>query len=279
MATREVQSLEETARRIRIAIVKMITRAGSGHPGGSLSCTDILTALYFSVMRHDPKRPEWEDRDRFILSKGHAAPALYAVLGEADYFPRDWLDTFSANASRLQKHPDRLMVPGIEISTGALGQGLSVGIGIALDGRIRKKDYRVYVVIGDGESDEGQIWEAAMAASHFRLGSLVAFLDYNRLQVDGTTGQIMGLEPVDQKWAAFGWHVQVIDGHDMRQILEAVETAHGVEHKPSMIIAKTVKGKGVSFAENRVEWHAQAFTSEQCEQAMAELEATRKETS
>ena len=276
MAQRDTGALEEIARKIRIEIVRMITRAGSGHPGGSLSCTDILTALYFEVMRHDSGQPEWEDRDRFILSKGHAAPALYAVLAQAGYFPRDWLQTFSADDSRLQKHPDRLIVPGIEISTGALGQGLSVGIGIALDGRIRKKDYRVYVVIGDGESDEGQIWEAAMAASHFGLGNLTAFLDYNRLQVDGTTRQIMDLEPVDQKWASFGWHVQVIDGHDMAQILEAVERTRETEHKPSMIVARTVKGKGVSFAENKVEWHAQAFTPEQGQQAVAELEAARK---
>ncbi|MGQ9631620.1 MAG: transketolase [bacterium] len=271
MGDDEIQRLVEMARRIRIDIVKMITKAGSGHPGGSLSAVDILTALYFKIMRLDPKNPAWEDRDRFVLSKGHAAPALYATLAERGFFPLDWLETFSADGSRLQKHPDMKLVPGIEISTGALGQGLSVAIGIALDGRLRKKDYRVYAMIGDGESDEGQIWEAAMAAAHFKVDNLIAFLDYNRLQVDGTTFEIMNLEPIEDKWRAFGWNVATIDGHDIGQILSATESAWGVRGKPSMIIAKTVKGKGVSFIENKVEWHANAFSPEEGEVAVKEL--------
>lgn len=267
----EIEKLERIARKVRINIVKLITAGGSGHPGGSLSAVDILTALYFQVMRLDPQKPTWEDRDRFILSKGHAAPALYAILAERGYFPVDWLWTFSGDGSRLQKHPDMKLVPGVEISTGALGIGLSVAIGIALDGRLRKKNYRAYAMIGDGESDEGQIWEAAMCAAHFKLGSLTAFLDYNGLQVDGTTDQIMGLSPLSDKWLAFGWHVVEIDGHDMNQILAAVAEAHEVTDRPSIIIAKTVKGKGVSFIENRVEWHAGSFTPEQEKQALADL--------
>lgn len=253
----------------------MIAKAGSGHPGGSLSTTDILTALYFEVMRHDPKNPKWEDRDRFVLSKGHAAPALYAVLAECGYFPAEWLDRFSADGSPLQKHPDMHLVPGIEIPTGALGQGLSVAIGIALDGKLRKKPYRVFAVIGDGECDEGQIWEAAMAASHFKLDNLIVFLDHNGLQVDGSNSEIMNLEPIPSKWDAFGWATQRIDGHDMPDILSAVEKANSIRNKPSMIIAKTTKGKGVSFVENRVEWHARGFTSEEAEKALKELSEIR----
>ena len=267
----EIDRLERIARQVRIDIVKLVAAGGSGHPGGSLSATDILTALYFQIMRFDPERPDWEDRDRFILSKGHAAPALYAVLAERGYFPVDWLWTFSGDGSRLQKHPDMKLVPGVEISTGALGIGLSVAIGIALDGRVRGKDYHVYAMIGDGESDEGQIWEAAMCGAHFRIGNITAFLDYNGLQVDGTTDQIMGLSPLSDKWQAFGWHVVEVDGHDMSQILAAVAEAHSVADKPSMIIAKTIKGKGMSFIENRVEWHAGSFTADQEKQAMTDL--------
>ena len=267
----EIDRLERIARQVRIDIVKLIAAGGSGHPGGSLSATDILTALYFQIMRIDPERPDWEDRDRFILSKGHAAPALYAVLAERGYFPVDWLWTFSGDGSRLQKHPDMKLVPGVEISTGALGIGLSVAIGVALDGRLRGKDYNVYAMIGDGESDEGQIWEAAMCGAHFHIGNITAFLDYNGLQVDGTTDQIMGLSPLSDKWQAFGWHVVEVDGHDMSQILAAVAEAHSVADKPSMIIAKTIKGKGMSFIENRVEWHAGSFTADQEKQAMTDL--------
>ncbi len=266
-----IAMLERTATQVRIDVVKMITAGGSGHPGGSLSAVDILTALFFHVMRVRPERPTWEDRDRFILSKGHAAPALYAVLAERGYFPVDWLGTFSGDGSRLQKHPDMKLVPGIEISTGALGLGLSVAVGVALDGRLRGKDYRVYVMIGDGENDEGQIWEAAMSAAHFRVSKVTAFLDRNGLQVDGTTDEVMSLSPLSDKWRAFGWHVVEADGHDMRRILSAVSEAHSVTDRPSMIIAKTVKGKGVPFIENRVEWHAGSFTPDQEKNALASL--------
>ena len=272
-----IEQLEERARNIRINIVRMIAAGGSGHPGGSLSAADILAALYFDTMRLDPKRPDWEDRDRFVLSKGHAAPALYAVLAEREFFPEDWLWTFSGDDSRLQKHPDMKIVPGVEMSTGALGVGLSVAIGIALDAGLRKKDYRTYAMIGDGESDEGEIWEAAMAASHFKIGSLITFLDCNGLQVDGTTEEIMDLGAVDDKWRAFGWHVQVIEGHDMPAILNAISEAQAVKNKPSMIVAKTMKGKGVSFIENRVEWHAGSFTPEQELEALQDLGWSRDE--
>jgi transketolase len=254
-----------------VDIVTMITKAGSGHPGGSLSATDILTALYFKVMRLDPNNPDWEGRDRFVLSKGHAAPALYAVLAERGYFPKDWLQRFSADGSPLQKHPDKKLVPGVEIPTGSLGQGLSVAIGIALDGRLRRQTYNVYAMIGDGECDEGQIWEAAMAASHYRLDNLIVFLDHNGLQVDGTNEEIMRLEPLTDKWRAFGWNVLNINGHDMMEILLASKKALKYRGKPTMIIAATVKGKGVSFIENKVEWHSNAFSLEEERRALDEL--------
>ena len=252
-------------------IVKMITSAGSGHPGGSLSAADILAALYFEIMRIDPENPDWDNRDRFVLSKGHAAPALYAVLAERGYFPRKWLERFSADGSPLQKHPDKNLVPGVEIPTGSLGQGLSVAIGIALDGRLRQKDYRVYAIVGDGECDGGQIWEAAMAAAHFKLDKLTVFLDHNGLQVDGANREIMNLEPLVDKWKAFGWYVISINGHNMREIISAVQKASGFKVKPTMIIASTVKGKGVPFIENKVEWHANAFSTEEAKQALAYL--------
>lgn len=268
----QIDKLKSIARQVRVDIVKLIAAGGSGHPGGSLSAADILTALYFHTMRIDPQRPDWEDRDRFVLSKGHAAPALYAVLAERGYFPISWLWTFSGDGSRLQKHPDMKLVPGVEISTGALGIGLSVGIGIALDGRLRGKDFNVYAMIGDGESNEGQIWEAAMCGAHLKVGNLTAFLDYNGLQVDGTVDQIMSLSPLSDKWRAFGWHVLETDGHDIAQILSAISEARSVNDRPSIIIAKTIKGKGVSFVENRVEWHAGSFTEEQTTQALKDLE-------
>lgn len=266
-----VAALRGAARDIRVDIVEMIAAGGSGHPGGSLSAADILAVLYFDEMRLDPDDPEMEDRDRFILSKGHAAPALYAVLAERGYFPKDWLPTFSTDGSKLQKHPDHAMVPGVEISTGSLGMGLSISIGIALDARVRKKDWRVYCLMGDGECDEGTVWEAAMCASHFGIAELTAFIDYNRLQVDGSTSEIMRLDPMDRKWESFGWHVQTIDGHDIPDILAALAAARAETEKPSLIIAKTTKGKGVSFVENKVEWHAGSFTQEQRRTAVEEL--------
>ncbi len=266
----EVKGLEEKARIIRKHIVEMIYNAGSGHPGGSLSATDILTALYFKVMRHDPKNPKWEDRDRFILSKGHAAPALYAALAESGYFPVNELGTLRKLGSRLQGHPDMRKLPGIEASTGSEGQGLSIGIGTSLHAKLNRKLYRVYVMIGDGENDCGQIWEAAMSASYFKTDNLTVILDRNGLQLDGPTREIMGIEPLSDKWKAFGWKVIEINGHSFREILNALDHAKNVKGKPTIIIAHTVKGKGVSFMEGNVSFHGKPPNREEYEQAMKE---------
>jgi len=258
---------------VRRDIIQMIYAGGSGHPGGSLSAVEILTALYFHVMRIRPEQPGWPERDRFILSKGHAAPAIYAVLAERGFFPVEELKTFTAPGTRLQKHIDMYLVPGTELSTGSLGQGLSVAVGMALADRMDKKDRRVYVMIGDGESQEGQIWEAAMAAAQLELNNLIAFLDYNRCQVDGYVPDICNLEPVGEKWRSFGWHVQQVNGHDLYQILAALEIAHRTEPRPHMIIANTTKGKGISYMENRLEWHSRGLTEEEYCIALKELEA------
>lgn len=263
--------LEDKAKQIRRHIVSMLAEAGSGHPGGSLSIADIVTALYFEVMKVDPARPDCEDRDRFVLSKGHACPALYAALAEKGFFPVEELQTLRKIDSRLQGHPDMKKTPGVEMSTGSLGQGLAAANGMALAGKLDKKDYRVYVILGDGEIQEGMIWEAAMAAAHYKLDNLTAFLDLNGLQIDGPIQEVMNPEPVADKWAAFGWNVLTIDGHDFEQIIEAVEKAKATKGKPTMIIANTVKGKGVSFMENEVDWHGNAPSKEQAEQALAEL--------
>ncbi|AFV10885.1 putative transketolase [Thermacetogenium phaeum DSM 12270] len=263
--------LEEKARRIRIDIIRMLAEAGSGHPGGSLSGVEIVTALFFHVLRLRPEEPEWPERDRFILSKGHAAPLLYAALAERGFFPREELLTLRKLGSRLQGHPVRNKAPGVEASTGSLGQGLSVGLGIALAGRLDRRDYRVYVLLGDGESEEGQVWEAAMAAAHYRAGNLTAILDFNGLQIDGRIQEVMSPLPLPDKWEAFGWAVREVDGHDFRELLEAFEWAKGVHDRPSMIIARTVKGKGVSFMEDVADWHGKAPSREQAEQALGEL--------
>lgn len=263
--------LEDKAKQIRRHIVSMLAEAGSGHPGGSLSIADIVTALYFEVMKVDPARPDWEDRDRLVLSKGHACPVLYAALAERGFFPVEELMTLRKINSRLQGHPDMKKTPGVEMSTGSLGQGLAAANGMALAGKLDKKDYRVYVILGDGEIQEGMIWEAAMAAAHYKLDNLTAFLDLNGLQIDGPIQEVMNPEPVADKWAAFGWNVLTIDGHDFEQIIEAVEKAKATKGKPTMIIANTVKGKGVSFMENEVDWHGNAPSKEQAEQALAEL--------
>ncbi len=257
---------------VRRDIIEMIYAGGSGHPGGSLSAVEILTALYFHVMRIRPEQPDWPERDRFILSKGHAAPAIYAVLAERGFFPREELKTFTAPGTRLQKHIDMHLVPGTELSTGSLGQGLSVGAGMALADRIDGKNRRVYVLIGDGESQEGQIWEAAMAAAQLGLDNLIAFLDYNRCQVDGYVPEICDIAPAAEKWRSFGWQVQQIDGHDLHQILAALEIAHRSEGQPHMIIANTIKGKGVSYMENRLEWHSRGIVEEEYGIALQELE-------
>ena len=268
---KDISFLKEKAKEIRKSIVSMITEAKSGHPGGSLSATDILTALYFSEMNVDPANPKMEGRDRFVLSKGHAAPAIYATLSEKGYFSKDELMTLRKFGSRLQGHPDMKKLPGIEISTGSLGQGLSVANGMALNAKIFDENYRTYVVLGDGEIQEGQIWEAAMTAAHYKLDNLCAFLDSNNLQIDGNVSEIMGVEPLDKKWEAFGWNVIKIDGHDFEQILSALDKARKCKGKPTMIIAKTIKGKGVSFMENVCGFHGVAPTLEELERALAEL--------
>ncbi|MFH1786082.1 MAG: transketolase [archaeon] len=266
-----VEELEIKAREIRRDIIGMLAEAGSGHPGGSLSIADILTVLYFHKMRHRPKEPKWQDRDRFVLSKGHGAPALYAVLAEAGYFPKDDLKTLRKLGSHLQGHPAQHKTPGVEASTGSLGTGLSQACGMALAGKLDKKDYRVYAVVGDGECDEGQIWEAAMSAAHYKLDNLCVFLDRNCIQLDGFTDKVMCLGDISAKWKAFGWNVVGIDGHDVRQIVKALDDAETVKGKPTMIVAKTVKGKGVSFMENKPEWHGVAPNKEQTAKALEDL--------
>ncbi len=266
-----IDELERIALTVRRHIIVMTGKAGSGHPGGSLSAVEIVTSLLFAVMRHDPTDPRWPARDRLVLSKGHAAPVLYAALAEAGYFPVEWLESLRKLGSPLQGHPDMHRTPGVEMSTGSLGQGLSMAVGMALAGRLDKSDYRVFAIIGDGESDEGQIWEAAMAAAHYRLDNLVAVLDYNGLQIDGPNKQVMSIEPVADKWRSFGWHVVEVDGHDFRQLLDAFAQAESKKGQPTMIVARTVKGKGVSFMENVVDFHGKAPTVEQVESALREL--------
>lgn len=263
--------LEAKAKEVRRWIIKMLAEAGSGHPGGSLSSADIITALYFKIMNHKPDDPKWPDRDRFVLSKGHCCPALYAVLSLSGYFPTSDLMRLRKIDSHLQGHTDMLSTPGVEISAGSLGQGLSVAGGMALAGKINHKDYRVYVVLGDGESQEGQVWEAAMACPHYKLDNLCAFLDHNKLQIDGPVAEIMNITPVADKFKAFGWHTIEIDGHDMKQIIQAVNEAKNTQGQPTMVIAHTIKGKGVSFMEGKVEWHGVAPTKEEAEKALLEL--------
>jgi len=260
------------ARKLRRHVITMIATAGSGHPGGSLSAADIITALYFGVLRHDPKDPQWSERDRFILSKGHAAPILYAALAEAGYFPVAELETLRKMDSRLQGHTDRNFTPGVEMSAGSLGIGLSFAIGVALAARLDSRTYRTYALLSDGECEEGQTWEASLAAAHFDLDNLTAIVDYNGIQLSGWTRDIMNLEPFAQKWQAFGWHVIDIDGHDFDQILAAFPKSEKTKGKPTVIIARTTKGKGVSFMENNVVFHGKAPTREEAEKALKELQ-------
>ena len=266
-----INELETIAKRVRLHTIKMIYHAGSGHPGGSLSCADILTALYFHVMKHDPKRPDWSDRDRFVLSKGHAAPALYAVLAEAGYFPVDELSSLRKMGSRLQGHPCMHKTPGVEMSTGSLGHGLAAGNGMALAAKLDRKLYRMYVVVGDGEMDVGETWEAAMLASHYKLDNITVYLDRNKLQLDGPTETIMSLEPLSDKWKAFGWHVIEINGHNMKEIIHATNEAKGVKGKLTIIICHTIKGKGVSYMEGSLQFHGKAPNKQEYEQALKEL--------
>ncbi len=272
-----IKELKRHAAKVRIHIIEEVYSAASGHPGGSLSCTDILTALYFAEMRIDPKRPLWEGRDRFVLSKGHCTPALYGVLAERGFFPREDLLTFRRIDSYLEGHPNMATVPGVDMSTGSLGQGISAAVGMAMVGRLEDKDYRVYALLGDGELQEGQVWEALMAAAHYKLDNLTAFLDYNGLQIDGKITDVMSPEPVADKFRAFGWNVLNTEGHDIEKILESVEHAKNTKGKPTMIIASTIKGKGVSFMEGQAGWHGSAPNKEQRDQAIAELDKALKE--
>lgn len=264
--------LRQLSWRLRQDIIKMIAKANSGHPGGSLSAIDLITALYFAVMNHDPANPTWEDRDRFILSKGHGCPALYAVLGECGYFDKSLFDTLRQLGSPLQGHPELGKLAGIEASTGSLGQGLSIGLGMSEGLRIQNKAARVYVLMGDGELDEGQVWEAAMYAGVKGLDNLLAIVDVNGQQLDSSTEGILSLEPLADKWRAFNWQVLEIDGHDMAQILVAAHQAGSTKGRPTVILAHTVKGKGVSFMEHNNEWHGSAPNPDQTKQALAELE-------
>jgi transketolase len=266
-----VKELEQMAVIIRCDIIDMICTAAAGHPGGSLSAADVVTALYFRVMRIDPKNPDWPDRDRFILSKGHACPVWYAALAERGYFDKSHLKTLRQMGSILQGHPDMRKTPGIDMTAGSLGHGLSAGLGMALSGKLQHKDYHVFVIIGDGESQEGSIWEASMAAPNFKLDNLTAILDYNHLQNDYSVDDIMPIHPAVDKWQAFGWHVLDIDGHDMAQVVQALEEAKSHQGTPTMIVANTVKGKGVSYMENVCEWHGRAPCQEEADRALEEL--------
>ena len=269
----QIDQLKKKAEEIRYDIISMIGEAGSGHPGGSLSAADIGAMLFFNEMNYDPQNPKWQDRDRFILSKGHAAPLLYALLANTGYFEKNELKTLRKYKSRLQGHPASYMLPGVEVSTGSLGQGLSISCGIALAGKMDNKKYRVFTLLGDGELDEGQVWEAAMFAAHKKLDNLCAIVDRNHLQIDGDTEKVMALEPLKAKWDAFGWHTIFIDGHDITGILHAFEELNSIKNKPTVILAKTVKGKGVSFMENKAGWHGKAPNQDELELALKEIKA------
>ena len=268
-----IEELKARAKKVRIDIIKMLSTAGSGHPGGALSSAELMTALYFDQLRHNAKEPDWDERDRVIFSKGHSCPLLYACLAESGYFPKEELFTLRQFGSRLQGHPGKDKgLPGLEASTGSLGQGLSIGVGMALAARLSKKDFRVYVLVGDGECDCGQIWEAAMSAGHYKLDNLCVILDYNGLQIDGTTEKVMGLEPLVKKWQDFRWRTIEIDGHNFKEILDAYQKAKDNRGTPAVIIAHTVKGKGVSFMENKAEWHGDVPNREETKIALKELE-------
>ena len=266
-----VEELKTMAATIRRDIIEMIHTAGSGHPGGSLSATDIVTALYFRVMRIDPQNPDWPDRDRFILSKGHACPVWYAALAERGYYDKSHLGTLRKTNSILQGHADMIKTPGVDMTVGSLGQGFSAGLGMALSGKLRNKDYHVWVVIGDGEMQEGAIWEAAMAAAKFKADNLLAIVDFNALQGGVTLDVMPSLEPYVPKWEAFGWHAIEIPGHDITALLSAYHEARQTKGKPTVIVARTVKGKGVSYMENKVEWHGQAPCEEEAACALEEI--------
>jgi len=269
--TLSVPEMENMAKKLRRHIIAMISKANSGHPGGSLSAVEIITALYFHVLRHNPENPAWPERDRFVLSKGHAAPVLYAALAECGYLAIDQLLTLRQMDSCLQGHTDCHLTSGIEMSAGSLGQGLSFAVGAALAGKLDSREYKVYVLLGDGECDEGQVWEAAMAAAHFKTDNIIAIVDKNEIQLDGWTKDIMNIEPFAEKWKGFGWEVFEVDGHNIVKVIEILEKAKTVKGRPSVIIAHTVKGKGVSFMENNPDFHGKAPTPAETEKALKEV--------
>lgn len=268
---KNTEELEKVAKDVRKGIIEEVYRAESGHPGGSLSIADILTVLYFNVLNIDPKNSKWEDRDRFVLSKGHCSPALYSVLANRGYFDKELLKTFRNLESDLQGHPDMNKVQGVDMTTGSLGQGLSVANGMAIAGKLNNKQYRVYCLLGDGEIEEGQVWEAAMTANKYKLDNLCVIVDNNNLQIDGTIEEVMSSYPIDEKFKSFGFQIINIDGHNIQEIIDAFDVAKNVKGKPTCIIAKTIKGKGVSFMENKAEWHGKAPTEEQYNLAIEEL--------
>ena len=269
----EIQALQGKAALVRQDIIREVYSAKSGHPGGSLSCADVMTALYFEVMNIDPADPAKEGRDKFVLSKGHAAPALYAAMAERGYFPKEELTSLRHIGTRLQGHPSMKKLPGLEMSTGSLGQGISAAVGMALAAKLDKSSARIYTILGDGELQEGMVWEAAMSAAHYGLDNLCAVVDHNGLQIDGKNDDVMRVNPIADKFKAFGWNVIAIDGHDMEQIVKAFADAKDVKNsgRPTVIVAETVKGKGVSFMENQAGWHGKAPNDEQAAQAMTEL--------
>ena len=270
---KKITELSLTAANVRKHILTGVHAAKSGHPGGSLSIADVLTLLYFEVMNVSPETKDSPDRDRFVLSKGHCAPALYGVLAERGFFPKEDIETLRKTGSYLQGHPDMKAIPGVDMSSGSLGQGISAANGMALAGKIDKKDYRVYTILGDGELEEGQVWEAAMYAAHYKLDNLTAFVDFNGLQIDGDVSEVMSPLPIDKKFEAFGWNVLLCDAHDFDAILDAVNKAKETKEKPTVIILKSIKGKGVSFMENNAAWHGNAPNDEQFAQGMEEIEA------
>ena len=267
-----IKELTKKAVEIRKGIIEAVYHAQSGHPGGSLSVADILTVLYFHEMNIKPENPKWEERDRLVLSKGHCSPALYNCLANKGYFPVEDLKTFRKIDSYLQGHPDKNKIPGVDMTTGSLGQGLSVANGMAIAGKIDKKDYKVYCILGDGEIEEGQIWEAAMTSSKYKLDNLCVIVDNNNLQIDGTIEEVMSPYPIDEKFRSFGFEIIKIDGHDIEEIIKAFEVAKNIKDKPTCIIAKTIKGKGISYMENQVGWHGKAPNEEQYKEAITELE-------
>ena len=273
LSNEKLEFLKEKARQIRIEIIKSITEANSGHPGGSLSAADIITLLFFEEMNVDPKHPKKADRDRLVLSKGHCAPALYATLAEKGYFPKEELNHLRQVNHMLQGHPDMKHTPGVDMTTGSLGQGFSAACGMALAAKIDKADWYTYAILGDGEIEEGQIWEAAMYAAHYHLDNLVAFVDNNGLQIDGQITQVMSSLPILEKFTAFGWHTIEVNGHDMNELHCAIMEAKEVKEKPTMIVMKTIKGKGIPVIEDKAEWHGKAPTKEQCEEFIKALEA------